>query len=75
MRHGVPEHVQRPAGELARRLREPASLKSKTDPTVDYMGPEHGPFRCGRCVHFRAGACELVAGQIDPNGCCNLFHD
>lgn len=39
-----------------------------------YMGPEDGPFQCGRCVHFiESGECEIVSGPIDPGGCCNLF--
>jgi hypothetical protein len=42
--------------------------------TAGYLGPEHGPFTCSNCVYFQdGGACQIVAGQIDPNGCCNLF--
>lgn len=39
-----------------------------------YLGPESGPFQCGNCIHFEdPGSCGLVAGPIDPQGCCNLF--
>lgn len=39
-----------------------------------YLGPESGPFACGNCIHFEdPGSCGLVAGAIDPQGCCNLF--
>lgn len=39
-----------------------------------YMGPENGPFECEHCLHFsEPHACEIVSGDIDPEGCCNLF--
>jgi hypothetical protein len=52
--------------------------KGQTDKqTAGYMGPESGPFQCGNCTHFSGqeqGSCDIVAGSIDPEGCCNLFH-
>jgi hypothetical protein len=47
-----------------------------------YAGPENGPFECGNCVHFQApGTCNNpqvasdpeVNGQVEAEGCCNLF--
>ena len=45
------------------------------DPSIaGYMGAEYGPFECQRCVHWLApNACQVVAGNIDPQGCCNVF--
>ena len=46
----------------------------KADPTVAYMGPEKGPFKCGHCEYFESpSSCRKVDGAIDPNGCCNLY--
>jgi hypothetical protein len=43
--------------------------------TSGYMGPDKGPFECGNCVHFMApGSCQIVAGDIEEDGCCNLFN-
>jgi len=40
---------------------------------VDY-GPGKGEAQCRNCVHFRApGTCEIVAGEIDPEGWCKRF--
>lgn len=42
--------------------------------TAGYLGPEHGPFMCGNCMHYLgAGKCDVVSGEIDEQGCCNLF--
>lgn len=48
---------------------------SKIDPkNAGYMGPEMGPFQCSNCQFFdNGGSCQVVAGPIDPNGCCNNF--
>jgi len=38
------------------------------------MGADKAPFKCGACEHFNgADRCELVAGTIEAEGCCNLF--
>ena len=41
--------------------------------TAGYLGPEEGPFVCGNCVFYGDHSCQIVAGEIDPEGCCNLF--
>lgn len=48
---------------------------SKIDPQhAGYMGSESGPFECQHCHFFSApSACMVVAGPIDPQGCCNNF--
>lgn len=46
-----------------------------------YRPAEDSARACGACVHFIAkseqslgqGLCELVAGQISPNGTCEYF--
>jgi len=47
----------------------------KLDPAnAVYMGAEYGPFKCANCIYFEGkGACHLVSGDIEPDGCCNLF--
>lgn len=50
------------------------SDKSSPD-EAGYQPPEQGPFHCAGCIHFHGpSSCELVAGSIDPEGCCNLYH-
>ncbi len=47
---------------------------SKEEPTVNYMGPEKGPFMCSHCEYFQGpSGCLKVKGYIDPQGCCNLY--
>lgn len=44
--------------------------------TAGYLGPEDGPFMCKNCTYYGRQAdntCAIVAGHIDPEGCCNLF--
>lgn len=49
-------------------------MQDPNDPSVDYQGPENGPFMCGHCEYFVApGSCQKVSGPIDPKGCCNLY--
>ena len=39
-----------------------------------YQGADQGPFACASCEHFDGtSSCEVVAGPIEPQGCCNLF--
>jgi hypothetical protein len=41
---------------------------------AQYQYHPKGPQRCGVCVHFRPpGNCEIVAGQISPEGWCRYF--
>jgi len=41
---------------------------------VVYMGGDLGPFKCANCNFFQApNACAIVDGEIDPEGCCDLF--
>ena len=41
---------------------------------VVYMDGDQGPFRCDHCEYWKnPNSCEIVAGYIDPAGCCNLF--
>jgi len=45
-----------------------------TNPIANYMGPADGPFLCARCEYFEEPrACQKVSGDIDPDGCCNLY--
>lgn len=45
-----------------------------SDPEVAYMTGDQGPFMCSHCINFQQpNACSKVAGEIDPNGCCNLY--
>ena len=53
----------------------PAIMGGLVDPSVArYFGPDA---MCGGCIHFTAaeggGACEIVAGPIDPEGICSLY--
>jgi len=42
--------------------------------TVLYMSGNESPFRCGHCEYYvTPRACRLVAGDIDPDGCCSLY--
>lgn len=47
-----------------------------------YATPDDGPFECGNCVHFdgeskcdnpQVVADPEVSGQVEAEGCCNLF--
>jgi len=38
-----------------------------------YRDRPNGPQRCGGCVHFRGGSCEIVEGRISPNGWCRFY--
>jgi len=64
------KETAKPAGKLAQDTKVMIGGK----PTVLYMGSESGPFECQNCEYFKApSSCELVAGNIDPKGCCSLF--
>lgn len=41
---------------------------------VVYMDSDLGPFICSNCSNFRQpNTCQMVEGEIDPQGCCNIF--
>jgi len=41
---------------------------------VRYQGQPKGNQRCSGCSHFvQPGACQVVAGSVNPNGWCLLF--
>ena len=50
--------------------------KGMDDPQVEYMYSDQGPFMCSNCAYFQQpNACVKVEGEIDPEGCCNLFEN
>lgn len=59
------------------------STAAYTREEVAYRPAEDSSRACSACVHFVAkaqqslgqGLCELVAGQISPNGTCDMFDD
>jgi hypothetical protein len=62
-------------------LAQPNSAKAGGVPqaTAKYQLMPKGKSRCGLCNYFIPGAgsgpgqCKVVAGQISPNGWCQLF--
>ena len=46
-------------------------------PTVNYFGPEKGPFRCGHCIFYdlKRSYCEHpeIRADVNYSGCCNLY--
>jgi hypothetical protein len=70
-----PTHLSSRATPAATDADEKVEDKS-TKIEAGYLGPEHGPFRCGGCYFFHdveGGYCYQVAGHIDADGCCNLY--
>lgn len=62
----------------------PAPAESQADGTAatGYATPDLGPFECDNCVHFDGTSrCDNpdvindpeVQGNVDAEGCCNLF--
>lgn len=50
--------------------------KDMDDPKVEYMYSDQGPFMCSNCAYFQQpNGCVKVEGEIDPEGCCNLFEN
>jgi uncharacterized membrane protein YgcG len=41
--------------------------------SVAYRDRPNGSQQCSGCTHFRNGQCEIVEGQISPNGWCRRF--
>lgn len=50
----------------------PMASGGQVDPeAARYFGRE---YMCQGCIHFmEPGTCEIVAGEIDPEGICSLF--
>ena len=52
----------------------PAGAGLKPFAEVHYRAAETPEMSCGGCVHFDGeAACDLVAGNIDAQGTCDLF--
>ncbi|MGA7951185.1 MAG: high-potential iron-sulfur protein [Thiobacillaceae bacterium] len=53
----------------------PAASKKVSQASVQYQSQPKGEQKCGGCQHFIAGSntCELVDGQISPDGWCKLW--
>lgn len=72
--------MQEPAAEEASETPEEESAEgqggSLDQSVAGYKGPEQGPFKCANCIHYGVsgpGTCEIVSGQIDEEGLCNVF--
>lgn len=54
---------------------KPSSNVDKLDQsTVAYKTPDQGPFKCANCLYFqKPNACDMVDGEIHPEGYCNIF--
>ena len=70
----IPE-VPTPDDDVGPELDLGVEPEVKVDPLIAvYRSPDQGPFKCGNCNFFlEEGACQIVAGQIDPEGICNNF--
>lgn len=73
-----PEEAPPPAAAAPGQQGEPGDGSQATG----YCTPDLGPFECENCTHFEGpSACTHpavvadpeVKGQVDPEGCCNLF--
>ncbi len=53
----------------------PAPSSKVSQASVQYQTQPKGEQKCGVCQHFNAASntCELVDGQISPNGWCKLW--
>jgi len=53
----------------------PAPSGKVSQASVQYQAQPKGEQKCGVCQHFIAGSntCELVEGQISPEGWCKLW--
>lgn len=45
------------------------------DPSVNYQGPEAGPFECSNCTYFIGDGqpCQKVSDPVQGDGHCKLF--
>lgn len=51
------------------------ALAKVPKPSVQYRPEPNGIERCAACIHYQRveGTCELVQGQIEPDGWCALY--
>lgn len=79
-----------PAAPRLTQIQSPAQQPTDDDANAGigsaqsgYATPDNGPFECENCIHFNEpNQCDHpqlvsdpeVNGQVDPEGCCNLFH-
>lgn len=69
-----PEALSPDAAPVEDDMEMPTAQPTLPKALVVYMDSEMGPFECRNCCYFRAdGTCQVVEGDIDPMGCCNLF--
>lgn len=71
-KRGYAEHYQRgetAATETVEEERRPKKLKQVE---ANYRSA-FGAARCGECVHYRSGHCELVEGSINADSVCDLY--
>jgi len=47
--------------------------RKESKATASYRDRPNGSQQCSGCTHFRSGRCEIVEGQISPNGWCRHF--
>jgi hypothetical protein len=43
--------------------------------SVAFEHPAKGPHHCSECVHYLGGACDIVAGKIEPADWCEKFKE
>jgi len=54
-------------------LQEIRGRQKVSKASARYRDSPNGAQRCGGCVHFRGGTCEIVEGPISANGWCRHF--
>jgi len=55
-------------------VREANAQQKLTQAIAKYQATPNGGNHCGICVNFQPpNACKFVAGEISPNGWCQLF--
>lgn len=67
------EDAQEPQPEEAS-MQQGGSVDKLDQSTVMYKTPDQGPFKCSNCLYFQQpNACDMVDGEIHPDGYCNIF--
>lgn len=73
----IEQEAQAPPPEEAPLVDESQDFsgQNRLDPSVVvYKTGDMGPFSCSTCFHFDGqGGCEIVAGEIDPEGICSVW--